>query len=77
MLAAYRPTGKGRVDRQVLIVRDHVLAGRSFSSIEELDCAFNAWVPLRRAKSHGTHGEVIGHRAIRDHMALRPLPAAP
>ncbi|MFG2760936.1 IS21 family transposase [Streptomyces wuyuanensis] len=77
VLAAYRPTGKGRVERQVLIVRDHVLAGRSFSSIEELDSAFNAWVPLRRAKSHGTHGEVIGHRAIRDHMALRPLPATP
>ncbi|WP_455753540.1 IS21 family transposase [Streptomyces lavendulae] len=77
VLAAYRPTGKGRVERQVLIVRDHVLAGRAFSSIEELDSAFNAWVPLRRAKSHGTHGEVIGHRAIRDHMALRPLPATP
>ncbi|MFZ3475078.1 hypothetical protein ACODT3_00585 [Streptomyces sp. 4.24] len=66
-----------RVERQVLIVRDHVLAGRAFSSIEELDSAFNAWVPLRRAKSHGTHGEVIGHRAIRDHMALQPQPAAP
>ncbi|MFE5810132.1 IS21 family transposase [Streptomyces sp. NPDC056491] len=77
VLAAYRPTGKGRVERQVLIVRDHVLAGRAFSSIEELDSAFNAWVPLRRAKSHGTHGEVIGHRAIRDHIALRPLPATP
>ncbi|MGA5082821.1 IS21 family transposase [Streptomyces sp. NRRL S-1314] len=77
VLAAYRPTGKGRVERQVLIVRDHVLSGRAFSSIEELDSAFNAWVPLRRAKSHGTHGEVIGHRAIRDHMALRPLPATP
>ncbi len=24
-LAAYRPTGKGRVERQVLIVREHVL----------------------------------------------------
>ena len=28
VLAAYRPTGKGRVERQVTIVRDHVLAGR-------------------------------------------------
>ncbi|MET9914484.1 IS21 family transposase, partial [Streptomyces sp. NPDC006476] len=36
-----------------------------------------AWVPLRRAKVHGTHGEVIGHRAERDHMALRPLPQTP
>jgi transposase len=77
VLAAYRPQGKGRVERQVNIVRDHVLAGRPFSSIEELNAAFAAWVPLRRAKVHGTHGEVIGHRAVRDHMALRPLPATP
>ncbi|MEU3707307.1 hypothetical protein AB0E82_34075 [Streptomyces anulatus] len=27
VLAAQRPTGKGRVERQVLIVRDHVLSG--------------------------------------------------
>ncbi|MFI8461988.1 IS21 family transposase [Kitasatospora sp. NPDC085464] len=77
VLAAYRPTGKGRVERQVSIVRDHVLAGRAFSSVEELDAAFTAWVPLRRARVHGTHGEVIGHRAVRDHMALRPLPRMP
>ncbi|MEV0280156.1 IS21 family transposase [Streptomyces sp. NPDC050610] len=77
VLAAYRPTGKGRVERQVLIVRDHVLAGRAFSSVEELNAAFAAWVPLRRAKVHGTHGEVIGHRAARDHAALRPLPETP
>lgn len=61
----------------MLIVRDHVLAGRAFASVEELDAAFIAWVPLRRAKVHGTHGEVIGLRAIRDHVALRPLPQAP
>lgn len=74
VLAAYRPQGKGRVERQVGIVRDHVLAGRAFSSIEEMNAAFAAWVPLRRVKVHGTHGEVIGQRAARDHMALRPLP---
>ncbi|MFI1377782.1 IS21 family transposase [Streptomyces longwoodensis] len=77
VLAAYRPQGKGRVERQVGIVRDHVLAGRAFSSIEEMNAAFAAWVPLRRAKVHGTHGEVIGHRAERDHVALRPLPQTP
>ncbi len=27
VLAAERPTGKGRVERQVLMVRDHVLSG--------------------------------------------------
>ncbi|WP_446447308.1 Mu transposase domain-containing protein [Streptomyces adustus] len=41
------------------------------------NAAFTAWVPLRRGKVHGTHGEVIGLRAVSDHMALRPLPAIP
>jgi transposase len=77
VLAAYRPTGKGRVERQVLIVRDHVLAGRAFSSIEELNAAFMAWVPQRRAQIHKTHREVIGERAARDHAALKPLPTTP
>ncbi|AVT41877.1 IS21 family transposase [Plantactinospora sp. BB1] len=77
VLAAYRPTGKGRVERQVTIVRDHVLAGRGFSSLADLDTAFQAWVPMRRARTHRTHGEVIGVRAVRDHGALRPLPARP
>jgi hypothetical protein len=69
--------GKGRVERQVRIVRDHVLAGRSFASIDELDTAFLAWVPVRRAITHRTHGEVIGVRARRDHAALGPVPARP
>ncbi|SFY45353.1 IS21 family transposase (plasmid) [Streptomyces atratus] len=77
VLAAYRPTGKGRVERQVTIVRDHVLAGRAFSGLDDLDGAFMAWVPQRRARTHRTHGEVIGVRATRDHAALRPLPARP
>src|SRR5260370_36078222 len=69
--------GKGRVERQVTIVRDHVLAGRSFASADELDTAFLAWVPVRRAITHRTHGEVIGVRARRDHAALGPVPARP
>ncbi|MGW3957803.1 hypothetical protein ACWEKM_44640 [Streptomyces sp. NPDC004752] len=68
---------KGRVERQVLIVRDHVLAGQAFSSIEEMDAVFMAWVPQRRARTHATHHEVIGHRAARDHAALKPLPPTP
>jgi len=77
VLAAYRPTGKGRVERQVLIVRDHVLSGRSFSCVEEMDAAFSAWVPQRRAQAHRTHQEVIGERAARDHAALKSLPPDP
>ena len=77
VLAAYRPTGKGRVERQVLIVRDHVLSGRAFSSVEEMDAAFMAWVPQRRARPTGPISEIIGERAARDHVALKPLPPTP
>src|SRR3954462_10518780 len=45
VLAARRPKGKGRVERQVLIVREHVLAGRQFSSPGGLDGAFGDWLP--------------------------------
>ena len=77
VLAAYRPTGKGRVERQVNIVRDHVLAGRSFDSIAELDGAFASWLPIRRGQVHRTHGQVIAVRAEADRAALRPLPEQP
>ncbi|HET9600895.1 MAG TPA: hypothetical protein VFP08_04870, partial [Acidimicrobiales bacterium] len=59
------------------IVRDHVLTGRSFESIAELDGAFNQWVPIRRAQRHRTHGELIGVRAQIDQAALGPLPELP
>jgi transposase len=77
VLAAYRPTGKGRVERQVRIVRDHVIAGRTFTSLAELDGAFVGWLPIRRGQVHRTHGEVIGVRAEADRAALLPLPAVP
>lgn len=76
-LAAYRPTGKGRVERQVLIVRDHVLAGRSFDSVLKCDAAFAGWLRIRLAEVHRTHGEVIGVRGQRDRAALLALPAMP
>ena len=77
VLAANRPTGKGRVERQVAIVRDHVLAARTFTSLAEVDAAFAEWVPIRRRQVHRTHGELIGVRAAAEHAALRPLPALP
>ncbi|MGH3499583.1 MAG: IS21 family transposase [Nocardioidaceae bacterium] len=76
-LAAYRPTGKGRIERQVLIVRDHVLAGRDFDSIDQMDAAFMTWLPTRRTQTHRTHGQVIAVRAAADRAALRPLPELP
>jgi transposase len=74
---AYRPEAKGRVERQVEIVRSHVLDGRSFASLAEMDAAFAAWLPTRRAQVHRTHGEVIAVRAARDRAALSPLPERP
>jgi transposase len=77
LAAPYRAQTKGRVERQVEIVRSHVLAGRSFASLGELDAAFAAWLPIRHAQTHRTHGEVIAVRAERDRAALGPLPAQP
>jgi transposase len=77
LAAPRRPQTKGRVERQVEIVRTHVLAGRRFASLAEMDAAFAAWLPIRRAQVHRTHGEVIASRAALDRGALGPLPAAP
>jgi hypothetical protein len=77
VLAAYRPTGKGRVERMVHIGREHVLAGRTFTSIADMDAAFAAWLPIRRGQVHRTHGEVIAVRAEADRAALGPLPVVP
>ena len=72
-----RPQWKGRVERQVLIVREHVLCGRSFESPEEMDRAFLDWLPIRRAQVHRTHNEVIAVRAEVDRRALLPVPETP
>ncbi|MQA06854.1 MAG: hypothetical protein GEV07_30565 [Streptosporangiales bacterium] len=76
-LAAYRPMAKGRVERQVLIVREHVLVGRYFDSLVDLDDAFTGWLRIRHTQVHRTHGEVIGIRAETDRAALRRLPERP
>jgi len=75
--AAYRPQTKGRVERQVSIVREHVLRGRDFEGVEAMDSAFMDWLPLRRAQVHRTHGQVISVRAEVDRAMLSPLPATP
>lgn len=77
LCAANRPETKGRIERQVGIGRAHVLEGRSFDRPEQMQAAWDGWVPIRRAQVHRTHGEVIAVRAARDRAALRPLPPAP
>jgi Mu transposase, C-terminal domain len=77
LAAAYRPQSKGRVERQVEVVRSHVLVGRPFGSLAAMDAAFLVWLPVRRAQVHRTHGEVIAVRAERDRAALGGLPERP
>ncbi|WP_244216519.1 DDE-type integrase/transposase/recombinase [Gordonia alkanivorans] len=73
VLAVYRPTGKGKVERQVKIVRDHVTAGRAFHDLDEADGAFADWVPIRRGQtpSHPRQGD----RRTRRCRSRRPHPA--
>jgi transposase len=52
LAAPGRPQTKGRVERQVQIVRTHVRCGRVFASLHEMDAAFAAWLPARRAQVH-------------------------
>jgi len=72
-----RPQAKGRVERLVELTREKVAAGREFTTLEEWQAAWEAWLPVRRAQVHRTHGEVIAVRAERDRAALQPLPDAP
>ncbi len=71
--AAYRPQAKGRVERQVRIVREGVLAGRVFTSLAAMNAAFREWLPWRRSQVHRTHGQVISVRAEVDRAALGTL----
>jgi hypothetical protein len=75
LAAPRRPQTKGRVERQVEIVRSHVLEGRTFRSLKEMNAAFATWLPMRRAQVHRTHGQVISVRATVDRAGLGPLPA--
>ncbi|WP_149256884.1 transposase family protein [Actinomadura sp. K4S16] len=73
VLAAYRPTGKGCVERQVTIVRDHVVAGGSFSCLDELDKVPDVGAA---AAPHRPPHPRCGDRgpSPRDHAALRLAP---
>jgi len=72
-----RPQAKGRVERMVEVTREKVAAGRAFATLEERQAAWEAWLPIRRAQVHRTHGEVIAVRAAADRAALQMLPERP
>ena len=67
---------KGRVERQVRIVREGVLVGRVFASLDEMNAAFQDWLPWRRSQVHRTHGQVIAVRSEVDRAALGALPSS-
>lgn len=77
LCAPRRPQSKGKVERIVDVTRDHVLAGRTFDSLEGMQQAWDDWLEGWRARPHRTHGEVLSIRAGRDRAALVPLPAGP
>ena len=77
LCAPRRPQSKGRVERMVEVTRRHVVDGRTFSSLDELQAAWTAWLPGWRSRVHRTHGEVVAVRAERDRAALAPLPPMP
>ena len=72
-----RPQSKGRVERVVPVTREKVLCGRTCDSPEEMQAAWEEWLPYRRAQVHRTHGEVIAVRAEADRAALLPAPERP
>jgi transposase len=77
LCAPRRPQSKGRVERMVDITRRHVLAGRTFTSLAQMQAAWEAWLSTWRARTHRTHGEVIAVRGDRDRAALGAVPATP
>lgn len=72
-----RPQSKGRVESSVKTTRARVLAGRTFTSVCQMQAAWYEWLPQRRSRVHRTHGEVISVRAEGDRAALLPLPGHP
>jgi transposase len=72
-----RPQAKGRVERMVEVTREKVAAGRDLTTLEEWQAAWEAWLPVRRAQVHRTHGEVIAVRAEADRAALLTAPERP
>jgi transposase len=69
---------KGKVEADVRWLRGRLCAAHSWSGYEQANAA---WVPwneeVARPRVHGTHGEVVAQRALRDRAALLELPSRP
>jgi hypothetical protein len=73
-----RAKTKGKVESDVSWVRGRLCDGHAWSSYEEANEAWALWnEEVARRRIHGTHGEVVAQRAIRDRAALLELPPRP
>lgn len=74
----YRPKTKGKVESDVDYVRGRLLRAHSFKSYEQANRSWLQWnEAVARRRKHGTHGEVVAERAVRDHAALLAPPPDP
>src|SRR5690606_38083001 len=78
LCAAYRPQTKGKVEADVRWTRGRLTRGHSWGSYEEANAAWALWNDeVARRRVHGTHGEVVAERALRDRAALLAPPPRP
>lgn len=72
--APYRARTKGKTESGVGYVKGNALAGRRFSSMEELQGHLLDWSLNADERVHGTTGEKPSERFERERAHLRPLP---
>jgi transposase len=75
---AYRPRTKGKVESDVPYVRERLLRAHGFTSYEQANIAWRCWNDeVARQRVHGTHGEVVAHRARPRSFAVAAAGAIP
>jgi transposase len=75
--APYRPNEKGRVENSVRYLKRNFLAGRSFTSLEEINCEVRRWLTeVANVRMHqATHRRPVDILA-EEQALLLPLPSA-
>lgn len=74
----YWPRAKGKVEAGVKYLKGSFLAGRSFTTLEDLNAQLDAWIGgVANVRKHGTTKERPVDRYAREQGALRPAAAVP
>lgn len=74
----YWPRAKGKVEAGVKYVKNSFLAGRSFTTLEDLNAQLDAWLDnVANVREHGTTKERPVDRYAHEVEALRPVAAVP